>query len=409
MTGSESRPWPRLPAADQPSVLHVLEAVGGGTARHLMDIVEGVRDFRHLAVVAPRRDGSWLSHPGILVALRAAGTDVYEAPMTRFPASKSNVRAIGLIRALLRSGRVDIVHGHSSVGSGLARVAAIGTGAPVVVTPNALHPGRVYGLLERVLAPLGDAVIAVSESEARELCRRKLVRPEALHTIPNGIRLQATPTARIVARETLARLAAGVPSNARVVGGVLRLAPQKRPIDFVRMAAVVRSQLDDEGVHFVLVGDGSLADTLDRLVERLGLSECFHRARMPQGAGRVIRAFDVFVMPSAYEGGPYAPLEAMQARVPVVLTDCIGNSDVVEDGVSGFLVPVGAVDEMAKAVVRLLRDADLRRETSERAYERLRSRYSLEKQLDSLGFLYRELLVRSSPSGARKPTLGRPD
>ena len=87
----------------------------------------------------------------------------------------------------------------------------------------------------------------------------------------------------------------------------------------------------------------------------------------------------MFVLPSRFEGGPYAPLEAMRAGTPVVLTDVVGNRDVVEPGRSGFLVPEHDPAALADTVLELLVDADLRAVVGAGGSERVRERFDLAK------------------------------
>ena len=106
---------------------------------------------------------------------------------------------------------------------------------------------------------------------------------------------------------------------------------------YVRACTLVAAAHPD--ARFVLIGDGELADLVDREVAAGGFDGRFHHLRLPSGGEAAMAELDVFVMSSRYEGAAYAPMEAMRARVPVVLTDVVGNRDAVEAGVSGLLVP----------------------------------------------------------------------
>ena len=89
---------------------------------------------------------------------------------------------------------------------------------------------------------------------------------------------------------------------------------------------------------------------------RPGARGRLHRIPSLDGAGGVLDQLDVFLLASRFEGGPYAPLEAMRARTAVVLTDVVGSRDAVEDGESGRLVPPGRPDLLGAAVADLLLD-----------------------------------------------------
>jgi glycosyltransferase involved in cell wall biosynthesis len=100
---------------------------------------------------------------------------------------------------------------------------------------------------------------------------------------------------------------------------------------------------------------------------------------------------NVFVLASLFEGAAYAPLEAMQAGIPVVLTDVTGNMDTIEDGVSGLLFPFGDTDGMAEGVRRLLTDSAARQTLVEGALERVQGHFDRRQMGTRLEKLYREL------------------
>jgi glycosyltransferase involved in cell wall biosynthesis len=114
------------------------------------------------------------------------------------------------------------------------------------------------------------------------------------------------------------------------------------------------------------------------------------------GAASLMSQFDVFVLASRYEGAPYAPLEAMRAGTPVVLTDVVGNRDVVEPGRSGLLVAPDDAAALATAVSRLLLDPALRRELGDAARGRIAERFDVRRMASSLTGLYREAAADAS-------------
>jgi hypothetical protein len=149
-------------------VLHVLEAVEGGTIRHLT-YVAGYVNAEHHVVVPPERIGG-LTDTTAFAAMESAGATLHFVPMRRSPTHPSNTAAILRLRRLIARNRPDVVHGHSSIGGALARVAATGSGAGRVYTPNGLLPSRGAMTLERTLGRVTDVLIASSRSEADNEC-----------------------------------------------------------------------------------------------------------------------------------------------------------------------------------------------------------------------------------------------
>jgi glycosyltransferase involved in cell wall biosynthesis len=336
-----------------PAVVHVLEAVRGGTSRHLVDLVRAVPGWSHHVVVPPSDRVASTSGAVVdgaaLLALAETGATVHRLDMRRSPLRPANAAAAaGLRRLLVRLGP-DVVHGHSSVGGALARIAAAGTGVPAVYTPNGVAAGRAALAVERALGPLTAALIAVSESEAAMVRRTHLVSARRVRVVPNGIDLRPAPPDDRDLR-SLVGVGPGVP----LVGTVARLVAQKAPVDFVGVCAAVAERRPD--VHFLLVGMGPLQPDVDAAVAAAGLGPRWHQIGHLPGAAGLLGQLDVFVLVSAFEGGPYTPLEAMHAGTPCVLSDVVGNADAVVDGVTGVLRPFGATAATGAAVVDLLAD-----------------------------------------------------
>lgn len=345
------------------TVLHVLEAAGHGTGRHVVDLVTHAEGVAH-EVVLPRRPTPRGEDRTSRTAdeLHAAGVVVHEVPLRRSPLHPDLPRAVAAVRRLVRVRGADVVHGHATVGGVVARVAGRATGRPVVVTPNGVHPSRAVRTAERSLARWTDALVAVSSSEADLVVELGLCPRDRVHLIPNGIRLD--PPSVHAPRDLRAEL--GVPTGASLVGWVGRLAPQKAPEVLVDALAQLPAT-----VHAILVGGGPDHDAVVDHVRRADLTDRVHLLGHVPAAASLLGQLDVLALPSRWEGAPYVPLEAFRAGVPVVATDVVGTRDVVVDGRTGWLVPPDDAAALASALREALADHDETRRRASLARERL--------------------------------------
>lgn len=314
----------------------------------------------------------------LLDRAREHGVEVVVVPELRSPISPvDDLAALRRLRRLLAERAVDVVHTHSAKAGALGRLAAHSVGVPLVV--HTLHgfpfhdfqgwaPHAAYVTLERRLARITDAYLAVGTNVAVEALRRGLARPEQLHTIGPAVEpptVWLSPQTRTRARSLL-----DLPAGALVIGTVGRLDYQKAPEHLLEAMSRLRHP-----AVLVWVGDGELAGAAARTARRLGIADRVrflgHRDDVPQ----LLPAFDVFAMSSRYEGLPCAVVEAQQCGVPVVATAVNAVPDVVIPGETGLLVPPARPDLLARALDHALAHPAEARRWAVAARTHLGSRY----------------------------------
>ncbi len=245
---------------------------------------------------------------------------------------------------------------------------------------------RVRTTADRLTWRRADAVCPVSEAIASALADAGLDR-RRIHVIPNGVDLEAVRRSA----ELPSVWPEGWPGDGPLVGTVARLEPVKGVDDFVRMAAIVADRRPD--ARFLAVGDGSRADHLHRLAESQNVSG---RLAFIEGAlspmSHVAR-FDVSVLASRSEGAGIVLLEAMALGKPCVATRVGGIPEIVEDGVTGLLVPQGEPEALAEAVIELLDDPARAAAMGETGRKRVTEHFSLRGMTDAYLELYRELVT----------------
>jgi glycosyltransferase involved in cell wall biosynthesis len=388
--------FPDLPAAPpRPGsgrrrlrVLEVVEATSAGVGRHVADLCASLLARGHEVHLAYSR----LRMEERFARTIAALSDIRTFPLqlTRAP-SPSDIRAILALRSYIRAhGPFDVVHGHSSKGGAVARLAARALGPARVYSAHALRTldpdlsrgERVlYEGVERVLGRgLTEAFFASSEEEARE-ARRLGVAPARAHVVANGIALPPLPD------RSAARASYSLDDGQLCLMWVGRLAPQKAPDRFLRLFAAAAGPFPE--VRAVMIGSGPLEPGLRELARSLGLGDRLQLSR-DEYAVRSMAAADVLVMTSRYEGLPYVVLEGQSLGLPVVAFDAGGIASVVDDGVTGFVLAQDDEAGFGAALRRLINDAGLRRSMGEAARRRA-ERFRLEDMVDRIEALYFDL------------------
>ncbi|GAB3230378.1 glycosyltransferase family 4 protein [Algoriphagus aestuariicola] len=227
--------------------------------------------------------------------------------------------------------------------------------------------------------------IAVSRAVANHW--QPLLKKSRIEVIHNGIPydefLEALPNAKAKV---------GLPQEQLIVGMVGRVNPHKGQSFFLEMAEQIARKYSN--VHFILVGDPFsgyepiLEELKQKIVDKkLGdrVSYLGYRTDVPD----LMRAMDIFVLPSTFQDPfPTVVLEAMASALPVVATDSGGSVEMVVDGETGFLIPVGNVDIAAEALEKLIKNPELRSEFGMAGRKRVLSEYSLEAFEEKMKSIY---------------------
>ncbi len=387
-------------------VLHVLEAMGGGTKKHVQLLTRGL-EARNVKVALalpypqpfdPRSALMDYSFPDLM---RSLGLRVEQFHVIHGIISpRTDLRALRELTQFLRRERFEVVHTHSAKAGVLGRVAARLVGTPAVVhTPYSLPFRReliqgsrywLYYGLERLLGQWTDAMIATSHAERREIIGSRIIDAKRVFLIYNCFDLDKYEYA--FEQRAFSKRRLGWVETQPVVGTVARLSPQKGIQTLVESAARVRIQIP--GVRFVIIGEGELRAELEQRAQALDLNGTWIMAGKRDDYLEFIHAFDVFAFPSLWEGLPYAPIEAMAAGTPVVATAAVGTTDLVRHGETGLLVPVQDDAAMAQAIVRVLTDTRLARGLAEKARQFIECNFNVEQPIDQTLSVYQQILKR---------------
>jgi glycosyltransferase involved in cell wall biosynthesis len=334
-------------------VLHVVEAVVAGNKRHVVALADEQRRQGHDVLVASPRQRHMhdMRETDFVDQLEAHGVAWTELPLRR-EVGPRDAAAVGRVVALARRFGADVIHGHSSKGGAVGRLAGTLTRAARVYTANGFaflgeeRGVSAYGLAERALVPFTDLFVAVSDEEVALASERLHMSPEQVllcrNVLPVTPHLSPRPGGRFEDRVTI--VAAG------------RLVPQKGfDILLSAFAQVARSD-----ARLRVFGDGPDGQALRDQSARLGITDQVEFAGYSEDMPGVLHDCDVVIMPSRYEGLPYLALEAMAAGRPVIATRACNLPGTLEDGVLAH-VPTADVGALADALRQLPGPAELRR------------------------------------------------
>lgn len=364
-------------------MLHVLQVIPtldrSGAEKQMALLARGLpRDRFQVEVAALTRLGPLASE------LTEAGI-----PVTRIGKRwKLDPQALGRLAGLMKRGRFDVVQTWIFAADTYGRLAARWAKVPVVVTAEMavdLWKTPAHLAIDRRLARWTDRVVGNSQAVV-DFYRRAGISDDRLELIYSGI-ADAEPPAIDPAD---VRRSLDIPADAPLALFAGRLAAQKGVDDLITALDLLQHLRPD--LRTLIVGDGPLRSRLEdraRAFQLLGDRVKFlgHRDDVP----RLLAASDLAVLPSRYEGLPNVVLEAMQFRKPVVATAAPGTTELIDDGRTGLLVPIGDTKALARAIRTVIDAPDLAHRLGAAGRDRIQADFRAEAMIDRFAELYERL------------------
>lgn len=307
---------------------------------------------------------------------------------------------------LLRRLKPDIVHSRN-LAALECQVTAAAAGVPVRV--HGEHGWDVRDLdgsnrrrvaIRRTMRPFVHHYIALSRHLEQYLLTRVGVHPSRLSQVYNGVDTDKFRPSIKGDKVLPASVTWG--SDAVVVGTVGRMEPVKDPLNLAQAFVKVVEMMPEirQRLRLVMIGDGTLRPQVAACLDAAGLASQVWLPGACSNIPEIMRALDVFVLPSLAEGISNTILEAMASGLPVVATDTGGNPELIEDGNSGGLVRPADPDALASAIVDYIRQPAVRSQHSRRARELALERFSLSSMVLRYIGIYHSLLKGRAPDPA---------
>lgn len=322
--------------------------------------------------------------------LQAVGIPVYNLRMRR---KVPDPRAVFRLAAIIRQFRPTIVHSYMVHANLLARLCRPFSRVPVLISSvrSICEGGRFREWAYRITDPLCDLTTQVCRAGAERYIQRGLTPVHKMLYIPNGIetdQFAPNPAIRATMRAQL-RV-----EQAFVWVTVGRLEPPK---DYPNLMQAIQqvAKLYVQLMVLLVAGQGPLREALERQITELGITEHVNLLGVRTDIPQLLNAADGFVLASAWEGMSNALLEAASTALPIVATDVGGNSEIVIDGQTGFLVPPRNPDALAEAMLRLMNmPPEQRLAMGQAGRAHVLANFDMERIVERWEQLYLQLLER---------------
>lgn len=312
--------------------------------------------------------------------------DYYDIPFERNPFKAGNITAYKKLKKIIDTGHYDIIHCHTPVGAALACLAAREArkkGTKVIYTVHGFHFYKGAPLLnwlifypvERWLAHDTDVLITINQEDYQ---RAQNFKAGKVVYVP-GVGIDLKKFHADVADKSAKRKELGLSADDFVLLSVGELIPRKNHQVVLRALGYLQKHGKLGNIQYLICGQGTKMNELKELAKKMDIASHVHFLGYRRDIPDICSASDVFMFMSLQEGLPVALMEAMACGLPAVCTSIRGNTDLIENGVTGFLAD-NTPEATAKAIQKMKSDPALRDSLAANALERI-------KQFDLMNIL----------------------
>ena len=291
--------------------------------------------------------------------------DYFDIPFERTPWKMGNLKAYRRLKQIIDEGNYDIIHCHTPVGALLTRLAARDArkkGTKVIYTVHGYHffkGAPLYNWLlfyppEWLLAPWTDVLVTINKADhALALKTMKAKRIEYVPGVGVDIhRFQGHAVNREEKRKSL-----GFGPEDYLMLTVAEMTPNKNHITILKALSRLKDTPEYANMHYLICGRGAEWASLEESARQLGIADHVHFLGYRTDAPELYRCSDLFMLLSFREGLSLALMEAMSSAMPIICSRIRGNTDLIEDGVSGIFAGSDPA-EVADAILQLYRNPE---------------------------------------------------
>jgi glycosyltransferase involved in cell wall biosynthesis len=374
---------------DPKRVVYLIDSLtSGGAQRQLVELVKGLDKTRIVPSVVTYHD-----IPFFRKELTDAGIPVSCI-------NKKDKIGLSFLNGFLdelRREKPDFIHSFLNVPNIYARIAKLlGDVKGVVTSERNVSINDRFGLKvgEKLTWRLSNAIIANAHAVKDILTARIGIDPSKIRVVHNGVDPVRFRKVNLKKMSEIRQKCQAFRQNSILIGLVGRIAPQKNHLGLVKAIRWLLNKnpnLDLRVGFWGKVTHQAYGQTLKRAVEELRLRERVFFLGAENDMASVYAACDAVVLPSLWEGFPNVALEAMSAGRPVIASAIVDNKKIVDDGIDGFLVEPGSVDNLASAIQKVIELPKSERiALSKRASEKVIKEYSIARMVENTMQVYRE-------------------
>jgi glycosyltransferase EpsD len=328
--------------------------------------------------------------------IKKMGCKIYEVPFERNPFNKNNIIAYKLLKQIIEDERYDLVHTHTPVASTITRLVCRNfENIAVYYTAHGFHFFKgaplknwlIYYPIEKILSRYTDFLITMN-NEDHDISIKKKFKAKKIAKV-NGVGVSFTKfSAQTDSIKYKLRKEYSYRDEDFILIYVGELSYRKHQDLLINSVAVARKYIPE--LKLILVGEGSLRSSYESLIKKLGVENHVELLGFRKDVPELMLLSDVAVSASRHEGLPVNVMEAMSTGLPLVVSDCRGNTDLVKDGFNGYVVGTDDVKMMSDRIIDLYQNDEKKQEFKKNNIE-LVNKYSLDSVLEEMRQIYSEI------------------
>lgn len=366
--------------------MHIVQSAGG-VERYILMLLKNMDSSKYENILVCSNDYKKENYSELVDAFEYVN-------MIRSINIMSDFKAILRVRSIIKKYKPNIVYMHSSKGGAIGRIANIGIKNNSIYNPHGwafnmdcnAKKRAIYRWSERLLSPLCNLIIAISDYEKKSAIENKICKPDKINVIYNGIDIEEYEKKKETYLLTRANL--GIQKDAYIIGTVGRLSKQKSPDTFIKAAGIIKKDIPN--AFFLMVGDGEMKNEIEDLVKKMDLQKSVLVTGWVNEPMEYIQLFDQAMLLSRWEGFGLVLAEYMLAKKPIIATKVDAIPDLIIDRQNGLLVKMDDVDAIARASVKVYIDKEFADLMTVNGFMIVNTRFNIKRVVSEFDVLFDE-------------------